>query len=199
MRILTISLTNVEKTFVEKRVNVTLPKDKKQELKISLPFLGKYSNELKRKISSSASKFLVKTKINVTWNSSRKLRNLFSFKDKLPMHIRSNILYRFTCNGCNSIYLGKTKRHFLVRTYEHLGLSLRTGKRYTYNNKNNNNTGILDHIHASDNCNGELANFEIIGNARNDYFLRIKEALLIHKFKPTINSKSKSIPLQLFE
>ena len=82
---------------------------------------------------------------------------------------------------------------------EHLGISLRTGKKFTYNPNNSNNSGILDHIHKGGGCHGDLDSFEIIGGARNDYFLRVKESLLIQKFKPTINSKSKSIPLQLFE
>ena len=71
------------------------------------------------------------------------------------MRFRSKILYRFTCNGCNSIYIGKTKRYFLIRAFEHLGASLRTGKKYTYNPKNNNST-LLDHLHQAEECNGEL-------------------------------------------
>ena len=114
------------------------------------------------------------------------------------MRLRSKILYRFTCNGCNSIYIGKTKRHFLVRAYEHLGISLKTGNKFTYNPNNDNNSGILDHINVPGNCNGTLENFEIIGTATNDYYLRIKESLLLKKIKPTINSKEKSIPLKLF-
>ena len=160
--------------------------------------MGIYSNQVKKKISRLASEFCENTKISIVWNSPWKLRNLFVFKDRLPMRLRSKILYRFTCNGCNSIYLGKTKRHFLVRAYEHLGLSLLTDKKYTYNPNNNNNSGILDHLHQKDECNGTLDNFEIIGKAKNDFFLRIKESLLIRKFKPTINSKDKSVPLHLF-
>ena len=147
--------------------------------------MGKYSNEVKKKFSSMCSNFLPNTKVNIIWNSSWKLRNLFTFKDRLPMRLRSTILYRFTCNGCNSIYVGKTKRHFLVRTHEHLGLSLRTGKKFTCNPKHSNNSGILEHLHHSGDC--------------NDFFLCIKESLLLQEFKPNINSKSKSIPLQLFE
>ena len=160
--------------------------------------MGKFSNEVKTKISKLASEFLINTKVNVIWNSPRKLRTLFAFKDKLPMRLRSKILYRYTCNRCNSIYIGKSKRHFLVRTYEHLGLSLRTGKKYTYNPNNTNNSAILDHINQSINCNGSLDNFEIIGKAKNDFFLQIKEALLIKRFKPCLNNKDKSIPLELF-
>ena len=93
------------------------------------------------------------------------------------MRFHSNILYRFTYNGCNSIYLEKTKRDFLVRAFEHLGVSLLTGKKYAYtpNNNNNNNSTILQHLHQSE----ELNDFEITtGKAKNDFCLRIKESLL---------------------
>ena len=187
------------KLFLQKKICGTTPKaDEKREINISLPFMGRYSNLLKKKMTQLSSKLLVNTKVNIVWNSPRKLRSLFTFKDKLPMRLRSKILYRFTCNGCNSIYIGKTKRHFVVRANEHLGLSLRTGKKYTYNPNNGNNSIILDHLHQSEECNGNLDNFEIIGKANNDYFLRIKESLLIKKFKPLLNSKDKSIPLYLF-
>ena len=187
------------KIFLDKKIKPTLVHtEQKQVLKISLPFMGKFSNEVKRKISRLASNFLVNTKVCIIWNSPRKLRTLFTFKDRLPMRLRSKILYRYTCNRCNSIYLGKTKRHFLVRAYEHLGLSIRTGKQFTYNPNNDNNSTILDHLHQSKECNGDVDNFEIIGSAKNDFFLKIKESLLIQKHKPKLNSKDKSIPLLLF-
>ena len=72
---------------------ITVPGDKKCELNISLPFMGKYSNEIKQKISRLSSKILINTKVIIIWNSPRKLRNLFNFKDQLPMRFRSNILY----------------------------------------------------------------------------------------------------------
>ena len=106
----------------------------------------------------------------------------------------------FTCDGCNSIYIGKTKRYFLVRAYEHLGLSYKTGNKLMYNPRNSNNTAVLNHINRSDRCCGTLDSFEIIGGARNDFFLRIKESLLIKKIKPTlINPNSQSVPLLLFD
>ena len=82
------------KTFLNKTINpITVPGDEKRELNISLPFMGKYSNEIKKKISRLSSKVLINTKVNIIWNSPRKLRNLFTFKDQLPMRFRSNILY----------------------------------------------------------------------------------------------------------
>ena len=187
------------KMFLNKKINPPVKKvDERKRLMISLPFMGKYSNEVKKRLSRLTSKFLVNVNVNIIWNSPRRLRNLFTYKDRLPMRLRSKILYRYSCDGCNSIYLGKTKRHFLVRQFEHLGLSLRTRKKYTYNPNNNNNSAILDHLHNCEGCTGELSHFEIIGKAKNDYFLRIKESLLIQKFKPSLNSKDKSIPLLLF-
>ena len=114
------------------------------------------------------------------------------------MRLRSKILYSYTCDGCNSIYIGKSKRHFAVRAHEHLGLSFRTGNELKYTPGSSNNSGILEHIHSQNSCQGNFDNFKIVGNARNDYFLRIKESLLIKKIKPTINSNVKSTPLQLF-
>ena len=91
----------------------------------------------------------------------------------------------------NSIYLGKSKRHYLVRVFEHLGVSLATGKHYTYNSKNNNNTAVLNHINK-DTCNATLDNFRIIGNARNDYSLCLKESLMIQLHKYNLNNNVKS-------
>ena len=171
-----------------------------ENLTISLPFLGKHSNNIKKKILEISSKFLANTKVSVVWKSKSKISNLFKFKDLLPVHLCSKVLYKFTCNGCNSIYLGKTKRHFHVRACEHLGISFRTGNNLTYNPKNKNNTAVLDHIHKSQGCqNCDLSSIKIIGGADNDFNLKIKESLIIQKLKPTlINKTSKSIPLYLF-
>ena len=38
------------------------------------------------------------------------------------------VLYKYMCDTCNSVYLGETKRHILVRQYEHLGIAIFTDK-----------------------------------------------------------------------
>ena len=116
------------------------------------------------------------------------------------MHLRSKILYRFKCDGCNSIYIGKSKRHFLVRAYEHLGKSFKTGKGFTYNPSCTNNSAVLNHLNQSHGCTATLGSFDIVGSARNDFLLKIKESLLIKKIKPTLlNPNGQSIPLHLFD
>ena len=43
----------------------------------------------------------------------------------------------------------------------------------------------------------EAHDFQIIGRARNDYFLKIKESIIISMLKPTLNIAKESMPLQL--
>ena len=185
----------LDKLFTVKKIVITVPK---KELRISLPFLGKQSFELKKNLSKLVSTHLPQCKLQVIFNSNNRLRNFFNFKDKIPLRCRSHLLYKYTCDGCNSIYIGKTRRHYLVRVFEHLGLSLATHKKYTYNQNNINNSAILNHINQQK-CIGKQDNFKIIGSAKNDSLLCIKETLLIHKNKPKINTSDGSTSIYLFE
>ena len=42
--------------------------------------------------------------------------------------MNSKEVYKFKCDVCNDAYIGETKRHLLVRQYEHLGKSILTEK-----------------------------------------------------------------------
>ena len=136
-------------------------------------------------------------KLDITFKVSKRLGDCFRFKDKIPLECRSFILYKFQCSKCNLAYYGKTFRHYKVRVHEHLGTSLRTNNPFTYNPKNVNNTAVLTHLHSCK-CKASVDDFSIIGSAKNDYHLRIKESLLIQKDKPVLNVNVNSIPLMLF-
>ena len=41
--------------------------------------------------------------------------HVFRFKDKVPLCLRSNIVYKFACGGCNTTYYGEICRHYKVR------------------------------------------------------------------------------------
>ena len=98
---------------------------------------------------------------------------------------------------CNCVYIGETKRHFHVRSHEHLEISVLTGNKYTYNE--NTATAVGKHCHDLDHGNS-IDNFQIAGHANNKFHLRLKEALLIGVVKPTIiNVQKNSIPLCLFD
>ena len=41
-------------------------------------------------------------------------------KDTIPGGLRLQVVYKFTCAGCNVCYIGETSRHFSRRVREHL-------------------------------------------------------------------------------
>ena len=187
----------LDKLFVMKKCVTTVPK---KPCFITLPYLGTQSLSMRKQLTKLMETYYPQCKLNIVFRSNNRLKNYFMFKDKIPRAIRSNLLYRFTCNRCKSVYIGKTRRHFLVRVNEHLGISLRTGKTFSFNNNNKNNSAVLTHINTKCcNQNTSIENFAIIGSAKTDLHLCIKESLLIQKIKPILNNTVQSTPLKLFD
>ena len=52
-------------------------------------------------------------------SQSKKSLNMFSNKCRTPMGLASDLVYQFTCNGCNATYIGETTRHLCTRAQEH--------------------------------------------------------------------------------
>ena len=75
---------------------------------------------------------------------------------------------------------------------EHLGISNKTGKALKYNH--NNATVVKQHLVESN----HQGDFEVIGRAKTDYQLLIKESLLITRLDPSLNKQIDSYKLQLF-
>ena len=112
------------------------------------------------------------------------------------MNMDSFLLYKYTCDTCNCVYIGETKRHFQVRAYEHLGVSILSDNRLSYNE--NTATAVSKHSHDLGHT-SSIENFQVIGHANSKYHLLLKEALLIGVVKPTIiNVQKFSLPLRLF-
>ena len=89
----------------------------KKEITTSLEFLGKISLKVKRQLIEIFRTCNKDIKLNVLFKSSFRMSNAFRFKDQIPKYLNSMLLYKFTCNTCNRVYIGKTKRHYLVRQF----------------------------------------------------------------------------------
>ena len=167
-----------------------------QTVCISLPYFGKLSLEIRNRLRRLVSTHLRNCKLTIIFKSGRKLKNMFKFKDVMPMSLQSFILYSYTCRTCNCSYIGKSDRHCHVRWCEHLRLTPLRGR---VSKSKSQPTAVQEHI-TSDNHNGALTDFKIIGRDRNrnSYYLRIKESLLIKKLKPKLNENVQSTPLELF-
>ena len=81
-------------------------------------------------------------KIKVFFKSSTRLANFFRFKDKTPLCLHSNIVYKFMCGRCNATYYGKTCHYFKVRVGKHSGISPLTNKW----SKSKKSTAVKDHM-----------------------------------------------------
>ena len=163
---------------------------------IVLPYLGKSSLELRHRLRKYVNKHISNCKLLVIFRSQRRLSTMFRYKDVMPSDLSSYILYRYTCGTCNSSYIGKTDRHCHIRWCEHLKIT--TMKRRPSKSKTEA-TAVYEHISSTGHL-GSIDDFEVIAreSTRNDFFLRVKESLLIKKHKPIMNENKASTPLLLF-
>ena len=106
------------------------------------------------------------------------------------------VVYKLKCNISNDVYVGETKRHFLIRQYEHLGKLILTEKPLIYNDIDA--AAIRKHCHQN-NHQADSSCFTLIGSASNNFHLKLKESLLILKLKQSLNVPKGSMPLYLFD
>ena len=180
------------KIFVKKSLVYTVPKKK---LIISLEYLGKQSSVVKKRLQHIIKESIPFCNVLVVFTSNNRLRNGFSFKDRIPKCLKSHLIYNFKCGSCEASYVGKTFRHYQIRTSEHLGISKLTNKPLSYSE--NTATAIRKHQHY-ENHNNTAESFKIIGYAKNESHLLIKESLSIQQLNPVLNKTVKSAPLYLF-
>ena len=117
--------------------------------------------------------------------SSFKMRNRFSVKDPVPFHLRSRVVYQFTCKGCNACYVGEIFRHISTRIREHLG--------------RDRTSHIFHHLQNSDECRrlSSQSCFSILATATNRFQLKLKEAAHIRWTNPSLNRQLKHAELTL--
>ena len=125
---------------------------------VSLEFLGNISLQVKRQLIEIIRTRSKDIKLNVVFKLFVRISNVFRFKDQIPNCLNSMLLCKLTCNTCNSVYIGKTERNYLVRQFEHLGLSVFTNKASRYSDKDATATRKHcrheNHLNCTDN--GEL-------------------------------------------
>ena len=144
-----------------------------------LPYLGTLSTHTNQRINKLIKEFC---KINVSVKiafMSCKIMSFFSTKDKCLDDLRSYVVYKFCCAGCNSCYVGHTTQHLTKRIDQHLRTDI--------------NSHILKHLQTSASCKAVCDDkcFEIIDSANTKYTLKVKEALWIKWENPDLNKQKK--------
>ena len=89
----------LDKVLTQKVVVSTVPK---KDLMIVLPYLGKLSLQIHTRINRVMRNKLPHCNLRVVFQTKCKLINFFTFKDKTPAFLRSGIVYKLRCGGCNA-------------------------------------------------------------------------------------------------
>ena len=164
---------------------------KKCRVYIRLPYIGSSSDFYRKKISTTVSRCYGAVTPHVMFTSKPILRS--SYKDSLPIHARSNLIYRFKC-CCNSTYVGRTCQRLENRISQHvpkkieklLGLPTQ---------QHSEQSAIAEHLLNNPQCGKEYnrEKFSIIGHGRSLFHLQILEALNISTEMPVLCKQKKFV------
>ena len=158
-----------------------------------MPYSGQTSLQLRRKISRLLRKTYPCVDFRFVFRSGRHIENVFSSKGRIPKNVCcvcSHVVYQYLCSGCQASYIGKTSRHLLIRSREHLGI----GKK---RKPKTSTSAISEHIKQTGHC-ANLENFTILEKANNEFDLLIFGSLLILLDRPSLNAQNSSMPFVLF-
>ena len=168
-----------------------VPSVHKKDVFICLPYLGNQSFIVRKKLMSLVRRFYPHVNLKCIFRNSFTIGSLFCFKDRLPLMLRTSVIYQFSCGQCPSSYIGQTVKQLKVRISQHKGRSFRTNNLLTCPE----NSKILEHSLNSGHFIHEH-NLKILDNPHN-FDLRILESLWIHKLKPSLNDRSSSTELSI--
>ena len=128
-----------------------------------LPYVGHFSVVTQKKIRHFIKRYCNDLDIKLVFSS---------FKIGA---LRSRVVYKFACAGCNACYVGETARHFSTRVREHL-LSDRASH-------------VFKHPQNSEHCRASCSVdcFHILDHAPTSFQLKIKEAIHIQREQPSLN------------
>ena len=115
-----------------------------------------------------------------------KISRFFNVKDPMPKHLKSHVVYLFSCPGCNASYVGETTRHLKTRVNEHF---------------RHDSSHIFRHFSENPSCyqGASFSDFKIIDNSQFPFTLKLKEAYHINKIKPSLNQQIKHSTFDLLQ
>ena len=100
--------------------NNSKDKDEPVTIWLSIPYIGEKTSQLLRSFKRKLRRHLKNpnTQIRIR-EKTTKLCFYTNNKDKVPLLNKSHVVYKFSCPGCQSSYIGKTDRTLLTRAREH--------------------------------------------------------------------------------
>ena len=180
------------KDFVEKKIVATTDEttnNKRDEIIIKLPYIGEITKRLVKQLNKTVQDTGINTTVREVFKGEQKINNYFKLKDKTPRHLQSNIVYSVKCLNCEAEYIGKTTQHIDARIYQHK--IVKDGQHGLIKSHITEHAQRLRHKI-------DWQNYSVLARASNDYYLKIKETLLIKERMPIMNNNETSVILNLF-
>ena len=97
-------------------------------LSLVLPFTGNHGLQIRQQVTKLLSSAYPHLQIRIAFRPVSRLSNFFRFKDRLPLKLRSHVVYKFMCRRCQASYIGETCHLLHTRITDHIGISAYTGK-----------------------------------------------------------------------
>ena len=159
------------------------------EVYLNLPYIGKPSIKLHRKINNQMRKYnlWVKAAFNTT-----KTGSYFNLKSQCSNLFANDVGYKFTCSRDENIsYIGETRRHLYQRIIEHTSSS--------------SNSAVFDHLFQCRDCQNNIniaKSFKILHRCKRSILYNL-ESIMICKDRPNLNNKlgynKGTVPFTIFK
>ena len=160
---------------------------------ISLPYIGQQGENLTKRLVSKLKCLIDQPfKIQTHWQTT-KMSYFINTKDPTPKQYKSSVVYKFSCPGCSSSYIGKTDRNLITRIKEHVKPN---SEIFNHVSQCNNFKHFHDILNLPHSLLGQpyiklhdviFDNTTIIDRASHWSLLLFKEALAIRQQNPTLN------------
>ena len=82
----------------------------KKETILVLPYLGVKSKIVTKQLKTCINKFYGCIDLRVIFQSARRIKSFFPYKDTINRSHMSKVVYKASCWDCQDFYIGKTKR-----------------------------------------------------------------------------------------
>ena len=169
---------------------------------LRLPYIGKISSTFVKNITDAVSSCYTDVRLRVVLTSNSILPT--ARKDEIPIHQKSNVVYKFACH-CSKWYIGKTTQRLQSRIDDHVPRCIRTiltipntgpklNQKLADARKNAQaSSSIAEHLAKNKEC---LANynddrFSILTTGRNEYHLSVLESTYIMSYEPALCKQKK--------
>ena len=178
----------LDKTFINRKIITSVPKEK---LFAKLPYFGQDCEVFYRDLKKFLSHSYPQLDFHFILVNNFSIGTFFKTKENLPFDLRSNVIYKYEGDVCQSSYIGSTSKQSKVRFSQHFGISHRTSLPLSSQIQSSIRDHCLEEDHRM-----KTSNFSILKTTSNPD-LRILESLYIKSMKPNLNKDMSSHKLNI--